>query len=120
MATLRYRFNYRQDALPARPTKHLMVGVHTRNGDTERVQWLGMMDLAQAKKLPGARPVRLDVRAYTLEDGEWVTGWEDVPAGWFVQGALVREGVYGVSVKNRPRLVSKRVNLDSSSSDAGT
>lgn len=107
MATLRYRFNYRQDDLPPHPTNYLAVGIHTRKGDTERVQWLGTMELNQAKRLPGVRPVRLDVRAYSLEEGQLVTGWEDVPQDWYVQGALVREGVYGVTVKNRPRLVKK-------------
>jgi len=106
MTTFRYRFNYRQDALPARPTKHLMVGIHTRSGDTERVRWLGTLELDRAKQLTDARPVRLDVNAYTLEDGEWVTGWQPIPAGWFVQGALVAHGVYGVLVKDgSPRFV---------------
>lgn len=107
MATLRYRFNYRQDPLPAKPKDFALVGVFTRSGETERVRWLGMIELSEAKRLTAARPVRLDVKSYTLEDGEWVTGWQDIPTGWYVQGALVREGVFGVSVKNRPRLVQK-------------
>jgi hypothetical protein len=105
MPTLRYRFNYRQDALPPRPTTHYLVGVFTRTGDTERVRWLGNIDLDHARQLPEARPVRLDVRSYTLEEGEWVTGWQDVPDGWFVQGALVSTGVYGVIAEGQPRLV---------------
>jgi len=105
MSTLRYRFNYRQDALPAQPTRHMMVGVHTRSGDTERVRWLGMLELENAKQLAGARPVRLDVNAFTLEDGAWVTGWQPIPSNRFVQGALVPQGVYGVAIEGSPRFV---------------
>jgi hypothetical protein len=100
MPSLRIKWNYRQDtAIPSSTP----VRVLRRDGSWAIKVWLGFVDVAIAKQIPKARPVKLEVYGYALNDH----GLEVVylKEGQFIQGALTRLGVYAVTVEGVPRVV---------------
>lgn len=84
------------------------VGILRRNGELFYTTWLGFIDVDDALKLPEAKPVKLKIAAYALE--------QDMPANWIdlvdyqmIQGCYVGKGAYGVTCNGIPRLVTTRI-----------
>ena len=103
MSVLRAKFNYANIILTG-TSKSERVGVHRRNGSIAHVRWLGFIDSESTRRLPNAKPVRLQVKQYSQDSygGNWI----DVPENSYVQGCLIDCGVFGVT-DAKIRLVSK-------------
>lgn len=88
---LRYRHNYKNVCL-GNQTRGESVGVRRRDGSIHYAAWRGFIDRDTAKRLPGAKPVRLAVEEYRIVPDEW----KKVPDGQCVQGCLVGDFVFAV------------------------
>lgn len=105
MPSLCWKFNYRNIELHA-DTRAETIGVLLRNGEFRYRRWIGFIDEEKARRLPSALPVLLQVTRYC--DGDYPTGWVEVPSGHFVQGCLIEAGVYAVTRGQvRVKLVTK-------------
>ncbi len=103
--SLSWRLNYRNIELHS-DTKSESVGVMLRDGEVRHRHWLGFIDEADARLLPDAHPVLLNIARYRNEDA--TVSWVDLPSGHFVQGCLVDAGVYAVTRgKVQVKLVTK-------------
>jgi|GEM_PF-785911 len=107
MITLRYRYNsifksVREGDIP----KHELLPVLTKDGDFERVKWLGFIDLEDAKAMANAKPVKLDIHQYSTSVDP-MPKWRYMPEGLAVQGCLTNLGVYAVAEDGRPRMVKR-------------
>ena len=88
------KLNHRNIELHHR-TRGETVGVLMRNGEYHHLPWLGFISAAEAKSLPRARPVKLNIaRIGRIKDIN--TEWQDVPPGRHVQGCLTQRGVFAV------------------------
>lgn len=105
MIQIRFYLNYKLITLDDNPDGHAFVV--TRSGDRRSTWWLGFIDVDVAGQLPGARPVKVDVNECSY--GKEVIGrtWSSVPRDKCVQGCLVRNGVYGVTVDGEVRIVPR-------------
>lgn len=90
------------------PVKIPVAPVLRKDGDFERVPWLGYLERDDAAKHGNAKPVKLDVVEYSVAPGEWPPRWRRVPEGMAVQGCLTAEGVFAVVEDGMPRLVSRQ------------
>lgn len=107
MLNLRYQFNSAMTTLPEfGAPKFDVVPVLKKDGDFERVKWLGFIDVEDAKVLRQAKPVKLDIRHYSVAPGTWPK-WRDVGSDKAVQGCLIASGVYAVVQDGAPRLVKR-------------
>ena len=107
MIQLRYRYNavfkaVREGDAP----NHEVLPVLTKDGDFERVKWLGFIDLEDAKKMAGAKPVKVDIHQFSTSV-DAMPKWRYMPEGMAVQGCLTNLGVYAVAEDGRPRMVEK-------------
>lgn len=100
MPVLCRRLNFRNIELHA-DSPGQSVGVYMANGKTRQVRWLGFVALEDAKQLPRAKAVRLEVDRYSDTGVDWVR----LKPGEFVQGCLTAEGVYAVTTP-RVRIVA--------------
>jgi hypothetical protein len=93
MPALCRRLNFRNIELhPDSPGQ--TVGVYMADGRTRQVRWLGFLPLDDAKQLPRAKAVKLDVDRYSDTGVDWVS----LRPGEYVQGCLTAEGVYAVTM----------------------
>lgn len=107
MPLLLRKLNYRNIVLGGECTGE-SVGVLRRDGEFFYVTWLGFIEACDALMLPEAKPVKLKIAAYALE--------QDMPANWIdlvdcqmIQGCYVGKGAYGVTCNGIPRLVTTRI-----------
>jgi len=103
MPALRRKLNSRNIVLHDEPARE-MIGVATREGDYRYLPWLGFIELHMAKRLPGARPVKLQADAVSPTDG-FSSDWQSLKPGQHVQGCLLGRGVFGVVNEGFPRIV---------------
>lgn len=82
------------------------VPVCLKNGQTELCDWLGFIDKEDAKKIPGAVPVKIKAIKCSNQVTNFVSDdrYSELPEGKFIQGCLVPTGVYGVT-ETRVRVV---------------
>jgi len=108
MPILKVKFNYAFKELNSKRNQN--VGVYLKNGKTRYVQWLGFIDLEDAKALQrsaGAIPVKIDACQHSKDSIGFT--WLDIPRNHYAQVCLTSKGVYGVTeasvriVKNHPR-----------------
>jgi hypothetical protein len=107
MIQLRYRYNAVFKTVSEADTpcyEHLPV--LTKSGDFERVPWRGFIDIDDALKIVGAKPVKLDIYQYSTSVGA-IPKWRNLPGGMAVQGCLTSLGVYAVADNGRLRLVPR-------------
>lgn len=84
------------------------VRVIKKNGETPYFPWRGFIERKLAQRIPGARPVKLDISAYKLSD-EWIAGeWVSLREDQAIQGCLIGGVVFGVTENGVPRKVQKR------------
>ncbi|PLW67799.1 hypothetical protein [Pseudohalioglobus lutimaris] len=103
MPALRRKLNYRNIVLHDEPSRET-IGVATREGDYRYLPWLGFIELRLARRIPGARPVKLQAEAVSPTEG-LSSDWRTLEAGEHVQGCLLGRGVFGVLNKGFPRIV---------------
>jgi len=103
MPSLLRKFNYANIVLHEIPVNQ-NIGVLSKTGEYKYKPWIGFIELKQAKQLPGAKPVKLEVHSTSLSDG-FLSDWVKVEPGKHVQGCMVQEGVYAVTIEGEPRLV---------------
>ena len=84
---LNRRLNYRNIQLTS-DTKNQHVGYDAGDGEAKYVRWLGFIERHEARRLAGARPVRLVCISRV--------GFSDVAPGEAVHGCLTAEGAYAV------------------------
>ena len=84
---LNRRLNYRNIQLTS-DTKNQHVGYDAGDGEAKYVRWLGFIERHEARRLAGARPVRLVCISQV--------GFSDVAPGKAVHGCLTAEGAYAV------------------------
>ena len=107
MISLRFQFNGIMTVLAEGKTpKFCCAPVLLRDGDFQRVHWLGFIDLEDAKQLMTAKPVELDIRQYSVTPSSWPK-WRPIPPHLAVQGCLTGDGVYAVTKDGAPRLVPR-------------
>lgn len=105
MPAVRYRQNQGFVVLQNSPGDN--VPILDRDGERYYVRWLGFIDANVAKQLPGAKPVRLDIEAYSIETSP-VLSWTHLQKGETVQGCLLLNGVYGITHSVLPRVLKGR------------
>ncbi|MFL1405366.1 hypothetical protein ACJO2E_08490 [Marinobacter sp. M1N3S26] len=105
MIQFRYYLNYKLITLDNQPAGEVFVV--TRAGERRSVWWLGFIDVAVAKQLPGARPVKVDMYSYSYGDDIIRREWVTLPRDKCLQGCLVRNGVYGVTEDDAVRIVPR-------------
>ncbi len=72
------------------------VGYELPSGERRFALWLGFIERSRARRLPGARPVRLaDITRIGIDTAHGVE-WEDLPPGRYVHGCLTHQGAYAV------------------------
>jgi len=71
------------------------VGVWLRGDGLAYRNWAGFIDVLEARSMPGAIPVKLDMFAY-LPNDEIGCKRIDLESGQYVQGCVVGRMVYGV------------------------
>lgn len=107
MIQLRYRYNAVFKTISeANTPRHEHLPVLTKRGDFERVPWRGFIDLEDAVKIEGAKPVKLDIYQYSTSVAA-MPKWRTVAEGMAVQGCLTNLGVYAVADNGRLRLVPR-------------
>ena len=79
--SLFWRFNYRNVELHS-DTKSESVGVMLRDGEIRHQHCLGFIDEAEARLLPEASPVLLNIARYRSEDATVLC--VDMPSGHFI------------------------------------
>ena len=92
---LNRRLNYRNIQLTA-DTKNQDVGYDAGDGEAKYVRWLGFIERHDARRLAGARPVRLVCISRVGFSDAVNTHWRDVGPGEAVHGCLTAEGAYAV------------------------
>ena len=107
MPMLLRKLNYRNIVLAGECTGE-SVGVLRRNGGFFYVTWLGFIEAGDALKLPEAKPVKLLIAAYALEQ-DMPAKWFDLAEGQMIQGCYVGYGAYGVTCEGIPRLVKTKL-----------
>ncbi|WP_320838157.1 hypothetical protein [Zhongshania sp.] len=107
MIQLRYRYNavFKSISENSAPS-HEHLPVLTKTGDFERMPWRGFIDLEDALKIEGAKPVKLDVYQYSTSVAA-TPKWQNVTEGMAVQGCLTSLGVYAVVDNGRLRMVPR-------------
>lgn len=107
MPLLMRKLNYRNILLNSKMSGE-SVGVLRRHGEFFYVTWLGFIEAGDALKLPEARPVKLQIAAYALED-DIPAVWKNLSDGEMIQGCYIGRGVYGVICHGIPRVVTRSV-----------
>ena len=96
-----YRHNYRLTKVHTASNDKLPVA--TKSGDSVFVQFLGFIDIEEAKLSPNAKPCKIiGVEAYSFE-GELQR--VALPDNHALQGCLVNGGVYCVTDERMPKLI---------------
>lgn len=103
MPALRRQLNYRNIVLHNAAFRET-IGVATREGEYRYLPWMGFIELHLARRLHGARPVKLQADAITSTDG-FSSDWRSLKAHEHAQGCLIGRGVFGVANKGFPRVV---------------
>lgn len=105
MIALRYQFNaVMTELIEGQRPRYDCVPVLKKDGDFVRVNWLGFIDLGDARGIKGARPVKLDIRAYSVSPTPWPK-WIYLSENEAIQGCLTGNGVYAVVKSGMPRIV---------------
>lgn len=98
---LAWRLNYRK--ILYTESSNEPIGVLCKRGNYQDKPYLGPISKAAAMKL-GARPVKLQVSEFTLDD--YVGPWHKLQEGEHLQGALIPGGVFViVDQEGVPRVV---------------
>lgn len=101
---IKRKLNYRLIELDEKPSGET-VGVRLRCGDVRLVRWNGFIELRAAKEMIHARPVKLEIYAYTANDSLIGEKWEYLKADQHIQGCYVDGVVYAVLVDGLPRVI---------------
>lgn len=111
MPVLRFAHNYRQIHLSDDESADFGVRLLKRNGETPYYPWRGFIERKVAQRIPGAKPVKLDVASYKLSD-EWIAGeWISLETDQAIQGCLVNGVVFAVMEKGVPKVVPKGLHF---------
>jgi hypothetical protein len=94
MPALCRRLNYRNIELRD-DTVGQTVGVVLTSGGSRQLPWLGFISLEDAKRMNGARAVKIEVTRYSDSGFDWI----DLGPGEYVQGCLTDRGVYAVTTE---------------------
>ena len=84
--------------------KYNCVPVRLKDGDFQRVHWLGYIDIEHANFSPVRRPVKLLVRAYSVSVG-MPYKWVSLSPSEAVLGVLDRHGVRAVVHNGSPEVI---------------
>lgn len=108
MPLLRTKTNYRFDVLGS-PKSGDQIGVFLRDGSCRYYPWKGFIEVEDAKilKKRGARPVKLEVAAYSERDLDIGCHWVDLTESQAIQGCWFLESVFGVMANGSPRVVPR-------------
>lgn len=77
----------------------------TKAGTPRYLRWLGFIDVESAQRLSHAHPVKLEIHAISHTDGLF-SDWHRLEQGEFVQGCLMRNGVYAVLLDGQARVIN--------------
>lgn len=99
---LHRRLNYRNIFLSEENAGAEYVGYRLKSGEYDYCRWFGFLDINQAKRLPGARPVKLQVWAYQNDLSKERI---DLKEGEHLQGCLFQGMAFAVLVDGVPRIV---------------
>ena len=106
MPIIRVKLNYRNLQFDTNPAKDQVPIRRRRNGEYFYASWLGFIDLDIARKKPYAIPVKINITAYSIEEGispQWINVDSERE---HLQGCFTNKGVYGVMInKGTPRIV---------------
>lgn len=105
MIQIRYYLNYKMITLDESPEGDAFLV--TRSGDRRWKWWLGFIDVEIARQLPGGRPVKIDVNEFSYGPDFLRRDWTVVPRDKCIQGCLVRQGVYGITVDGKVRVLPR-------------
>ena len=106
MINLRYQFNASMTTLPEfGKVKYNCVPVRLKNGDFQRVSWLGYIDIEHASFSPTRRPVKLLVRAYSVSVG-MPYKWVDLSTSEALLGVLCDRGAYCIVEEGKPKIIA--------------
>lgn len=107
MPILRFSHNYRQLHLSDEESADFGVRVFKKDGETPYYPWRGFIERKLAQRLPGAKPVKLDIAAYKLSD-EWVAGeWIPLSDDQAILGCYIGGVVFAVVEVGVPRVIKK-------------
>lgn len=109
MPAVRYKINMRNVTLSDEPGD--CVPILTKSGGRNFCKWLGFIDVNVARQLPSARPVKLDVVAYSPETS-LCGNWQELQPGETIQGCMVEGGVYGITHSVMPRVVTRQLKRE--------
>ncbi|WP_273208760.1 hypothetical protein [Marinobacter subterrani] len=102
----RHRYNCIYRDLPACASPGVMVSVVSAGGElSDPVPWLGSVDRVIARHVSGVEQVILDIEGWRLSELDPTT-W--LPAGEYVVGAQVQEGVFVVTDGRKPLIKRTR------------
>ena len=105
MPLIRTALNYRHYIVGPGPGN--TIAVFTKDGHYKHIHFQGFIPLECARTLSGAIPVKLDARAYTLDDDRFGGTWVDVPKSQVIQGCWFDNRVWAVLVDGVPRVVER-------------
>ena len=105
MPLIRTALNYRHYVVGPGPGN--TIAVFTKDGHYKHMPFYGFVTLEGARKLAGAIPVKLDARAYTLDDDRFGRTWVDVPKSQVIQGCCFDKRVWAVLEDGVPRVVDR-------------
>lgn len=107
MPILRYRHNALNVTLTQSEPARLGVLVYKRDGQCTYMPWRGFIDRTLAQRIPGAKPVKINVAEYKVGD-EWEKDdWVKLSDRQAIQGCYINGVVFAVLDGGIPRLVLK-------------
>lgn len=99
---LHRRLNYRNIFLSEDNAGAEHVGYRLKSGEYDYSRWFGFLDINQAKRLPGARPIKLQVWAYQKDLSKERV---DLKEGEHLQGCFFQGMAFAVLVGGLPRII---------------
>lgn len=108
MLAIKYNINYRQIILTSESNE--LVDVYQKSGRVRSVRFLGFIALGSAKwfRKNEATPVRIRVTHLSAEASKSLYNWSELRDGEFVQGCIIHDGVFAVTLNGKPRVVKKQ------------